>query len=79
MLFFQKLIAGVGTEFKAIFGVVPLLRPPFWIAWAFVFFAALVGLLPGGWAVFAQLFVLVGIGLAGLFSGTLAKRVRLRK
>lgn len=79
MLFFKKLLAGVGTEFNAIFGVLPLLRRPFWIAWGLCFLPALVGLLPGRWAVVAQLFVLAGLGLAGLFSGTLARRVRLRK
>ena len=79
MLFVKKLLAGVGTEFKAIFGVVPLLRRPFWIAWGLCFLPALIGLLPGRWAFVAQLFVLIGLGLAGLFSGTLAKRVRRRQ
>jgi len=79
MRFAHKLLAGVGAELRAIFGVVPLLRRPFWMAWALCFLLALVGLLPGAVAVFAQLLVLIGLGLAGLFSGVLAKRVRRRK
>jgi len=79
MRFAQKLLSGVGAELRAIFGVVPLLRPPFWLAWGLCFLLALVSLLPGAVAVFAQLLVLIGFGLAGLFSGFLAKRVRRRK
>ena len=79
MPLFKRLLAGVGAEFRAIFGVMPLLRRPFWIAWGLCFLPALVALVPGRWAVVAQLFVLIGLGLAGLFSGTLAKRVRRRK
>jgi len=79
MRFAQKLLSGVGAELRAIFGVVPLLRRPFWMAWGLCFFLALVGLLPGVVAVFAQLLVLIGLGLAGLFSGVLAKRVRRRQ
>jgi len=79
MRFAHKLLYGLGAELRAIFGVVPLLRRPFWMAWGLCFLLALVGLLPGAVAVFAQLLVLIGLGLGGLFSGFLAKRVRRRK
>ena len=79
MAFLRKLLAGIGAELRAIFGVLPLLRRPFWIAWGLCFLAALVGVIPGKGAVFAQLLVLAALGFAGLFSGTLAKRVRRRK
>ena len=79
MRFLGLLLSAVVVEIRAIFGVLPLLRRPFWIAWGLCFLPAFVGLLPGVGAVFAQLLVLIGLGLAGLFSGTVAKRVRLRK
>ena len=75
----RRLLPALVAEFRAIFGVLPLLHRPVWISWGLCFLAAFVGLLPGAWSVFAQLLVLTGLGLAGLFSGTLAKRIRRRK
>jgi hypothetical protein len=77
--FLRSFFPALAAEARAIVGVLPLLHRPFWIAWAFTFLLAFVGLLPGIWAVFVQILVLLGLGLVGLFSGTLAKRVRRRK
>jgi tetratricopeptide (TPR) repeat protein len=77
--FLGLLLSAVVVEIRAIFGVLPLLRRRFWIAWGLCFLPAFIGLLPGVWAVFAQVLVLIGLGLGGLFSGTLAKLVRRRK
>ena len=74
--FLHRLLPALVAEFRAIFGVLPLLHRPVWIIWGLCFLAAFVGRLPGVWSVFEQLLVLTGLGLAGLFSGTLAKRVR---
>jgi hypothetical protein len=79
MRFSAMLLSAVVSEIRAIFGVLPLLRRPFWKAWALCFLPSLVGLLPGALPVLAQLLVLIGLGMAGLFSGILAKHVRRRK
>ena len=77
--FRRRLLPALGAEFRAIFGVLPLLHRPVWIIWGLCFLAAFVGLLSGVWAVFAQLLVVIGLGTVALFSGTLAKRLRRRK
>lgn len=77
MNFFLRIVSGLGAELRATVGVYALLKRRFWFFYALLILATLtVAVLPGVFAAVGAGLMVVALGLGGIFSGSVAKRLR---